>query len=268
MKRINIILLSVLTVFSFASCEKVIDINLDNAEPVLIASGYISDEPGPYIINLSQTINYDQPNTFPEISGAIVTLKDDNGANETLTETAPGEYSTTTIMGTPGRTYSLNINYDGEDYNASVKMAEPIIIDSVRIEAISLPNGEEAPLLTTYFQDPPGEKNYYYLNYLINGEDSGDFSFLSDDLRDGDEITVGTISDDYEDVKIGDTITVQLQCIDASMYEFYTTREALETAGNGGPGASSPNNPIPNITGKVLGYFKVYSQTEKDFIIQ
>lgn len=268
MKRFNILILSLLAVFSFASCEKVIDIKLDNAEPRLVVTGRISDESGPYTVKLSQTINYDQPNNFPNISGATVTVKDDNGADETLIETAPGEYSTNSIQGTPGRTYSLAINYEGKDYNAAVKMAAPINIDSVNIEAIILPGGDEAPLLTTYFQDPAGVRNYYYLNYLINGEDSGDFSFLSDELRDGDEIVVGTISEDYATVDVGDTITVQLQCIDASMYNYYLTLEALSDGGGSGIGSTTPDNPTSNITGGALGYFKVYAQMEMDYIIQ
>ncbi len=267
MRHFNIFALAVLIVFSFTSCEKVIDLKIDNAEPRLVASGYVSSEPGPYIFRLSQTIDYDKPNNFPSITGATLILKDDIGNTETLTEEMPGEYWAKNMQGTPGRTYSLNINVNGKEYTSTVPMAAPVSIDSITIEALNTLGGE-IPLLTTYFKDPAGEKNYYYLEYLINGIPSGDKSFLSDDLQDGEEINVGTISDEYEGVQIGDTITVLLQCIDASMYEFYRTLEALEDAGGGGIGATTPDNPTPNITGDILGYFKVYSQTEKDFIIQ
>jgi hypothetical protein len=268
MKNLNLFLLAALTIFSFASCEKVIELDLKNTEPRLVVSGSVSDQTGPYAFNITETIDYNQPNDFPLISGATITLSDNNGTSETLTEQSPGLYWANTITGVAGRTYSMKINYENKEYNSTITMAQPISIDSVNIEAFTTFSGEELPLLTTYFQDPPNEKNYYYLNYQINGEDSGDFSFLSDDLRDGEEIVVGTISEDYEGVAIGDTITVQLQSIDASMYEYYRTREALENGGGSGLGSSTPDNPVSNITGGALGYFKVYSQTEKDYIIQ
>ena len=266
MKKSNIYLVAIALIVAFASCEKVIDVKIDNADSRLVISGSISDVDSIPIIKITQTINYDQPNNFPEIQNATVIVKDDMGAIDTFKARSQGGYRGTT-KGVPGRTYALSILYDGKEYNSSVKMALPITIDSVTIEAFNTPGGD-VPLLTTYFQDPPGEKNYYYLNYLINGEDSGDFSFLSDDLRDGEEIVVGTISDDYEDVLLGDTITVQLQSIDVGMYDYYRTLEALDNGGGGGLGSTTPDNPTANITGGALGYFKVFSQTEKDFIIQ
>ena len=266
MNNFKIFLLAAVSVLSFASCEKVIDLDLKNTDPRLVISGAISDVDSIPIIKITQTIDYDQPNNFPEIQNATVIVKDDLGGIDTFVARSRAGYRGVT-KGVPGHTYSLTILHDGQEYNSSVKMPLPIIIDSVTIEALNTPGGE-VPLLTTYFQDPKGEKNYYYLNYLINGEDSGDFSFLSDDLRDGEEIQVGTISDDYSNVEIGDTITVQLQCIDESMYQYYLTLEALNDAGGGGLGSSTPDNPTSNITNNALGYFKVYSQTEKDYILQ
>ncbi len=265
MKNFNILLLAVITIFSFASCEKVIELELKNTEPRLVFDGKLSDQAGPIVFNITQTIDYDQPNNFPQISGAVITLNGNNNS-EVLSEQSPGVYWATAIQGIPGETYSVNINYEGKDYNSSIKMPLPIAIDSVTLDSIVTFRGP-LPLLTTSFQDPAGEKNYYYLNYLINGENSGDYSLLNDDLRDGEEIVVGTISTDYEDVGLGDTITVQLQCIDVTMYNYYRTLEALNDAGGGGLGSTTPDNPTSNITGGGLGYFKVYSQTEQDFII-
>jgi len=266
MKNNHIFLVALTILVAFTSCEKVIDLKLDNTEPRLVISGDISDVDSIPIIKITQTIDYDQPNNFPVIQDATVIVSDNLGTIDTFVALSQGGYQGST-KGVPGLTYSLSILHAEKEYNSSVKMPLPIIIDSVTIEEISTPGGQ-VPLLTTYFQDPPGEKNYYYLNYLINGEDSGDYSFLSDDLRDGEEIVVGTISDDYEDVQLGDTITVELHCIDAAMYEFYRTLEALQDGGGSGLGSSTPDNPTSNISGGALGYFKVYAQTEKDFIIQ
>lgn len=267
MKKNILILAIFLALLSFTSCEKVIDLELDNTAPRLVISGGINNVDSNPIIKITQTIDYDEPNSFPEIQNATVVVTDYLGATDTFRARTRAGYRGNTI-GVPGRTYSLSIIHEGQEYNSSVKMPQPISIDSISIEALRTFGGEELPLLTTYFKDPPGEKNYYALNYLINGQESGDFSYLSDELRDGEEIIVGNLSTNYEDVELGDTITVQLQCIDATMYQYYLTLEALENSSGGGLGSTTPDNPTSNITNNALGYFNVYSQTEMDFIIQ
>ena len=64
----------------FLSCQKVIDVDLNSSSPHIVIEGYISDQPGPYWVRISQTVNYNQPNTFPPVSGATVTLSDNIGS--------------------------------------------------------------------------------------------------------------------------------------------------------------------------------------------
>lgn len=266
MKNIKIIIAIAFTIFAFSSCQKVIDLDVKNAPPRFVAYGGVSDQGGPYSITLSKTINYDEPNVFPTVSGATVTIKDNFGNSETLIENVPGVYSTNALIGTVGRTYQLDITESGNTYSSSAKMASPVAIDSVYLGTFSTPGGL-IPALTTTFQDPPGENNYYYINYLINGVELRSYDLISDDLIDGQKIEIFTVGD-YDDIDLGDTITVQLQSIDASMFDYYLALQALDESGGGGLGSSVPNNPTSNITGDVLGYFKVYSQTERDYIIQ
>jgi hypothetical protein len=78
-----------LIAFIFCSCEKVIDIDLNKADSRIVIEGNITDQAGPYTVRISKTVNFDESNTFPAISGALVKISDNAGNSETLTETQP-----------------------------------------------------------------------------------------------------------------------------------------------------------------------------------
>src|SRR5580698_1411472 len=100
-------------------CQKVINIDLNSASPAIVIVGNINDQPGPYTVTLSQTVNFSQPNTFPAVSGAFISIADNTGFIDTLFETSvPGTYNTKKIMGMPGRTYTLKVIAGGQTYTS------------------------------------------------------------------------------------------------------------------------------------------------------
>ena len=78
MKRIIYLLFVLIGTAAFTSCTKVIDVNIDNAPAKLVINGYINDNANA-VVTLSKSVELDQNNTFPGISGATVTLTDDKG---------------------------------------------------------------------------------------------------------------------------------------------------------------------------------------------
>jgi hypothetical protein len=104
----------------FPACKKVIDVDLNSAAPHIVIEGTMSDQPGPYFVKLSKTVNFSDANTFPTVSGALVKITDNIGTTEILTETNPGTYSTSSaLIGIVGRTYTLTVNSEGKEYSAS-----------------------------------------------------------------------------------------------------------------------------------------------------
>ena len=98
-----------------ASCQKVINIDLNSVSPTIVIVGNLNDQPGPYTVTLNQTVNFSQPNTFPTVDGAFVTIADNAGTIDTLFETTTlGTYHTKKIMGVPGRTYTLSVTSNGK----------------------------------------------------------------------------------------------------------------------------------------------------------
>ncbi|MGA0555056.1 DUF4249 domain-containing protein [Larkinella sp. VNQ87] len=98
----------------------------------LVVEGLVSDQPGPYTVTLSQTADYTYTGLNLFVRGATVTLSDNAGTNEVLTETSPGVYQTSAngLRGVVGRTYKITIRTsDGHLYESTpeiLKAAPPI----------------------------------------------------------------------------------------------------------------------------------------------
>src|SRR5690348_8615353 len=82
-----------------ASCQKVINLNLRTAPPKYIIEGNVTNLPGPYQVTISQTEAVNSTVPFNGVSQAKVTINDDADNTETLQETQPGIYQTTTLQG-------------------------------------------------------------------------------------------------------------------------------------------------------------------------
>lgn len=74
----------------------------------------MADDGQPCTVLLARSLSYTDTNTFPAVSGPVVTLSDDAGGLETLRETSmPSEYRGRTRLGPAGRRYTLRVDTDG-----------------------------------------------------------------------------------------------------------------------------------------------------------
>lgn len=252
----------------FSSCEKVIDLDLNSADPKIVIEGSITDQPGTYTVKLTRTVNFDESNAFPPVSGAVVTINDNTGNSETLTETnVPGVYATSAIQGVPGRTYTLTVIANDNTYTAVSKMPQPVIIDTLLVAEISGPHGNEK-FIQAQFTDPAGIDNFYSF-ILFKNNNIEKLIFIDDDrLQDGEAITFPLFNPPNQRVSLttGDSIMVHMQTIDKSVYEYFRTLNEL-SSGPSLSGASLPANPLSNINNGALGYFSAHSVKSKFILI-
>jgi hypothetical protein len=175
MKRDILILSAVIpALFTNTSCTKVVDINLNAASPKIIIESSISDQAGSCTVNLSQTVNYNEPNTFPAVTGALVTIADNLGNVSTLTETSPGVYTDASLQGVAGRTYILSVTAEGKTYKATSTMPGPVAIDTLVQDSSSFGGfggGGRTKRIFVWvvYHDPPGINNFYRFIEVING---------------------------------------------------------------------------------------------------
>ncbi len=242
---------ALLIISTFYGCKKVINVNLDNAGIQTVITGEVNNLPGPYVISISNSVNYSSDNVFPPVSGAFVTITG-NGLVDTLSETSPGIYSTHTLQGKPGKKYSLFVSMGHNTYTATSIMPQPVHLDSISFEA----GRNNNIYAVANFQDPPGVANYYrFIEFANNVEfaNGRGNSVFSDRLSDGRYIN-RLLYDDSTDIKPGIELKVQMSCIDENVYNYFD--QLYQVSGNGGGFASpTPANPTSNISGGALGYF-------------
>ena len=249
-----------------AACEKVVTLDLNNTDPQLSIEGNLADDGHPATVQLSRSVAYTETNTFPAVRGAVVTLSDDAGGLETLAETStPGLYQGRTLLGQPGRRYTLRVETGGQAYVAAATLPAPVPLTG--LSALKAGFSSDDIQLVPEFLDPAGQPNYYLFRQYRNGRLNKTLFLRNDEFTDGKPNSRGLggrgSSDAEEDqVASGDSVRVVMQNLDADVYEYFRTlNEAMQ--GN----SASPANPRSNFTGGVLGYFSAHSKRQRSLIV-
>ncbi len=246
------------------SCQEVITIDLNSVSPKVVIEGHVDNYPGPYLIKLSTTTNYFGAAGFNPLSGATVIISDNAGHAETLHESSPGNYMTSTLVGTIGNTYTLSVTSSGKVYTSISTMPDTVSIDS--ISSAYRPgtprNGNIGSYsVTLSFTDPTALGNYYGFRLYRNG-------ILLNDLVDNRVISDKLINGNAQHVRLrnsemlfGDSVRVDLVCFDKNSYDFYNTLQGTLTAG--GPFSAPSANPVTNISNGGLGSFGAYAYRKR-----
>lgn len=101
-----------------AACERVLDIEIREEQPVLVIEGSLTTKREPHTIKLYYTRPVIAGTAASVVSRAVITLKDNVGNIETLRELGNGVYEISNIRGREGRTYTLSVAFGDNTYEA------------------------------------------------------------------------------------------------------------------------------------------------------
>ncbi|SKA16477.1 DUF4249 domain-containing protein [Sediminibacterium ginsengisoli] len=268
MRYITSFLIPALALMLFSSCEKVIQVDLQNvAEPRYVIEGIITDKAGANQVLVSQTKNFSDNNSFQGVSGALVTVTDNNGIVTVFAENAKGIYTAPALTGVAGRTYNLKVVVAGKTFT-SVSTVQP----RIRFDSLFLSEGiiQDRLLPTVRYKDPVGLGNSYQFVLFINGVQQKEFFVRDDTYTDGN---VAEAKLRYEknsdkapdnDLKKGDLVRVDMLCIDQPVYKYFFS---LNNSSLGDNNSASPANPVSNIQGGALGYFSAHTVQTKTITV-
>jgi hypothetical protein len=279
----NIILLILAIVF-LSSCEKVIEVKLDEGVSQLAVDAFISNKPGVQKIRLTKTSAYFDNTASPAATGAIVKITDNQGRVFDFTDVNnTGDYTWTPSVGDTlvryFNSYSLSVLYGGEEFVAtSIAFPSPLI-DSVTYASKQeggpggSTTGEKGYFASFYAYDIVGMTNFYWIRTYKNGvyysnpvninlSQDGAFAGGGSDgflfilpIREA-------ITPSDKPLVVGDSVSVELYAINPETY-FYLN-EVVQQTTNGGLFATPPANVSTNIKNvnsssstKAVGWFNV-----------
>lgn len=238
----------------FFACTKVIDLKVHNSSPVYVIEGNVTDEPGPYTVKVSNTVGFYANNQYPGVSGAMVSIKDGAGHMDRLVDNGDGTYSTVTLQGVPGQTYSLQVVIGKDTFAGVSSMPARVNLDSVVIQSVL--NGGKAVLVAVpRFVNPQGVA-YYYFDQTIDGYLDRSFYYWTSQFSAGlaNNFSLERASNDST-LHVGDTVQVEMQCIDEPMYNYWVGVDQSASESQ----QAIPGNPPTNLTGGALGYFSAHT---------
>jgi hypothetical protein len=269
----------VLALFVFASCEDVIEVDVNDQEKDLyIVEAKITTQDEPWVF-VTKTLSVTVDQAYTGISNLNVTITDDaQPANViTLTEDAvrKGYYTVPEnidYLGIPNRTYTLTILTPENVTLTATETLYPVEpIDSIQVK----PSGRGDNMFLavfTYGNETPGFANYYkwdiYVNDTLLTIDHADYlAFASDELV-RDTISGYEIFTDFHDpnieserlLKLYDTIYVEQTSTTEFAYNFYYQMVNQAAAGSmfSVPPANIPSNFKASDGQKVVGLFTAH----------
>jgi hypothetical protein len=260
--------LALLMLLVLSGCQKVINVDLNEASPHIVIEGLINDQRGPYTVTISKSGSYFNQPVLQMVSGAEVTITDSFGTLDSLTEFSAGVYLTSKTRGIPGRTYTLKVVSENQEYDGTSTMLSHVDIDSLPLvkstsQRLDLGGNNRNPNhveIHCFFKDPV-EKNFYRLKVSKNDSiNTQSYRLYDDQYTNGEESELRVAY-----ATVGDTFRVELLSLDQSTYEYYRTlSDLLFTNPIFG---STPANPNSNLSNGALGFFGACAISTRTIII-
>ncbi|MVN21874.1 DUF4249 domain-containing protein [Mucilaginibacter arboris] len=244
------------------SCKKVINIDFKDAGSLLVIEGSVTNQGNTQTVKLSKSVAVTDPNNFPAVSGATVTIASSDGKTYKLLEQTAGTYITNTLKGQPTKTYQLTVVTGNKTYTAISTMPNPVKLDSIGLNLVSVLN-KDYIYPEVYYQDPAGIANYYHFTLAVNNVKSNNIFVYNDDLTDGRKVSHQLRDNDLELVS-GKLISIEMQCIDKNIYNYWN---GLDQNQNRGGASTTPANPPSNISNGALGNFSAYTVQQSFFVV-
>lgn len=249
-----------------ASCTKVIDVDLNDADPKFVMEANYTAEDSTVRVQLSLTTSYFDNDPQTAVDNLVVIITDHLGNPTQVPFIGNGNYELTNYIPIFNTDYTMTVQYNGTTYTATSRMNPPVPLEPITYEYYPSFFGLEAGYLTYLrFNDPPGIANNYIIAMSVNHVEETkltDLYLQDDDYSDGNLVERPLFREEF--FQVGDTVGMELRCVDRGVYDYFS--EILSIAG--GQSSAAPANPKSNWDNKGLGYFSAYSNSRIEVVIE
>jgi hypothetical protein len=252
--------------FAMTSCEKEIELDLNTANSKYVIEAQIAQD-ATAKVKITKTVNFSDANNFPTIKGATVTMSNGTGDSEQLAETADCIYESKKMKGEEGKTYTLTVTADGNTFVAKSTMPKKVKLEGLlpQLNIMPIGNSEQTYILFPKFIDPIELGNSYQFIQSKGNETDKSLVITNDNVGNGQPNARPIFSRNFK-LKLGDTISVEMRCLDKIVYDYLYTLDAISGGGPGG--GTTPSNPTNNFDNGALGYFSAHTTQKMEVIIK
>jgi hypothetical protein len=277
----------ILAAFLFTACERIVEVEIPNAEPRLVVEGQISTAKDIWKVRLTSSQPYFDQETADGISNALVTISGTNGTMVSLTHQDTGLFvSADSQQCVVGETYTLTIEYKGVIYTAAEQTKNANPIDTIASYYLPDNNGFISKGYYVFIQGveaSPEVGDYYLFKAYRNDTLQDNFGPLLDDDQFGSvsylnqnfdvfnilsEIALGKTPRPFPfNVEPNDIVRIEQYAINQKYYQFLVDLTAQQNR-SGSPFDSPPANPNNNLSNGALGYFSVVNKETTQIVVK
>jgi len=237
------------------SCEKDIEIEYHQAEPVYVVEASVSNKGTE--VRVSQTNAMNDNSSASNVSQAKVTVSNTDGQKWTIPFTGNGIYKSS-LKGTPGTTYQIDVDVDNEHFSSTSTMQKMPMQNSCTLIRKKILN-ENFIFLDLRLQDIPNEENWYFMHIYRNNIGYR-WAIMRDSKSPNKELQqLFTLyregSNDSDVLNEGDLLHLVVRAIDKKSYDYLYSLQIMDNTGT---------NPIKNFSGGCMGYFSAFSEITAD----
>lgn len=293
MKKINSIVLLLLSLIALTSCEDVVQVKLDEGSKLYVIDAFINNLRGVQSIRVITNDSYFSNREAPPVTGAQVVLTDLTlNKVYTFTYSSNGYYSydqgNIDTIGRVNHQYKLEVSIDGKTYTSLSTQKRPAAIDSIGVfendgGGFGPPPTDLSYMCMLFAKDKADNVTDYYwiktyrndslfkspgdLNISIDGTNGAVVNAPQDSI---DFTAPGTFLG-FKSYRKGDKCRVEIHSINRETYFFFV--QAFAQINNGGLFATTPENVKTNILTpsdakiRAIGRFEVSSVAYKERVI-
>lgn len=236
-----------------SSCEDKIDLKLDPVIGKYVIVADLHNANTLHTIYINRVVDFANNSPHNPVLDAHVKVENlTSGRVYQFMDKSDGTYVMDRMSLKEGDTYALTVKVsDGSIFESKCTMPKYIAVDSIGL--VRKKRFDEEFIYASFsFNDPADEANYYKYKLKLNDDELKFSAVFSDKFNDGLEVE-HEISNEDNDIKVGDEIQILRQCIAKDVYTYWSN------IANQNPGSAAPSNPISNISNGALGYFSVSS---------
>ena len=214
----------------FTQCQKEIDVELPDYERKIVIEGSIENgQPAMVIVSRSvpyfSTLDIETLMKDVFITDAEVIVTSSTGESEQLSFSLNPEspiylaYTGRTLLGEPGKSYTLTVRYNGNEYSATSTMEEPFRLDSAWLSFRD--ENDTMPTSRIQLTDRAATHDYYMFRIKVHGKKLHDRLWVTSLPVAFDDATFNGQTVNYEILRANPSSLFMAEMSDEEQAEYY-----------------------------------------------